>query len=377
MHLVVPRGWLLPSTVTLIVFLAFAWPLTTKAATFSENFDSYTPGNLFSQSGWYSINQTVGVVTTAQSLSAPNSFGSAPFYSDDTAGYDISDSTRGRYVAHVYVDTDAGLGAPFISIGMATAGDIGADFVKMTAHDNGRVSIDCFVQISCIWTKDFLDHIAPNTWHAFEIDWQPGAADTTEVRFGVDGVYTPFYDTGKMLDLRTILMITYINWGVYDSTGNAFIDDISVETDADVPPPPGTASNVLFIPGIEGSVLKVNDDTVWPPTIWSDDLLQLALDQDGNSIYPVTGALAVVFLLLLFTPRALAAWKKFAMWFVPLAALLFVFYSEPRSGDLFSPYPEQIYQWISALYVFVSVLIITYKYLRPRQPSAVGPMRQG
>jgi len=47
------------------------------------------------------------------------------------------------------------------------------------------------------------------------------------------------------------------------------------------------SSNVLFLPGIKGSVLKVNNDTVWPPSFWSDDLPELALTTGGDSVNPV------------------------------------------------------------------------------------------
>ncbi len=51
---------------------------------------------------------------------------------------------------------------------------------------------------------------------------------------------------------------------------------------------PGTcAPNVLFIPGIKGSVLKINNDIVWPPTFWSNDLPELALTDGGESVNPV------------------------------------------------------------------------------------------
>jgi len=44
-------------------------------------------------------------------------------------------------------------------------------------------------------------------------------------------------------------------------------------------------SNVLFLPGIKGSILKSNSDTLWPPTIFSvNDVDQLALTNDGESI---------------------------------------------------------------------------------------------
>ena len=80
----------------------------------------------------------------------------------------------------------------------------------------------------------------------------------------------------------------------------------------------------------------------------------------GNQIYYGGGALALVFLVLLFVPQAFKAWKKFAVWFVPLATLLFIFYPEPGSGDLFAPYPETVYRWVSGAYVLLSLVIIAF-----------------
>lgn len=78
----------------------------------------------------------------------------------------------------------------------------------------------------------------------------------------------------------------------------------------------------------------------------------------GNALFYGSGALALVFLILLFTPSAFPAWKKFAIWFVPIAAILFAMYPDPGSGDYFSPYPEQVFQWVSILYVIISAVII-------------------
>ena len=84
----------------------------------------------------------------------------------------------------------------------------------------------------------------------------------------------------------------------------------------------------------------------------------------GNALFYSMPALALIFLILLFTPRAFPAWKKFAIWFVPLAALLFAFYPGPGGNDLFSPYPEQVFRWVSILYVIISILIIVRSSLR-------------
>ncbi|MEK7613813.1 MAG: hypothetical protein AAB439_03020 [Patescibacteria group bacterium] len=78
----------------------------------------------------------------------------------------------------------------------------------------------------------------------------------------------------------------------------------------------------------------------------------------GDPLFYGGAALSLVFLILLFIPHAFQKWKNFAIWFVPLATLLFVFYPDPGSGDFLSPAPEQLFQWVSALYVLVSLGII-------------------
>ena len=91
----------------------------------------------------------------------------------------------------------------------------------------------------------------------------------------------------------------------------------------------------------------------------------------GNILFYGMGALALVFLVLLFTPQAVSAWKKFAIWFIPLATLLFIFYPNPASGDLFSPYPEQIFQWTSTLYVIISLVIVFFKSAKKKSETPV------
>ncbi len=80
----------------------------------------------------------------------------------------------------------------------------------------------------------------------------------------------------------------------------------------------------------------------------------------GDPIFYGAGAMTIIFLILLFLPQAFYAWKKFAIWFIPLATLLFIFYPEPGSGDYFSPYPEQVFRWVSEFYVLVSLAIIIW-----------------
>ena len=80
----------------------------------------------------------------------------------------------------------------------------------------------------------------------------------------------------------------------------------------------------------------------------------------GDPLFYGMGALAIVFLALFAIPSSFSIWKKFAIWFIPLATLLFIFYPDPSSGDYFSPYPEQVFQWVSVFCVLVSLLVIGY-----------------
>ena len=114
-----------------------------------------------------------------------------------------------------------------------------------------------------------------------------------------------FYGAGK-LDARE-------NWwgdtsGPYhpslnpDGLGNAIDPKISVYGAVlfdpwlaenplpDPPPAPPYAeccSSVVFLPGIKGSVLKTGLKTLWPPTVFSSDVAQLALDEAGESVNDV------------------------------------------------------------------------------------------
>jgi hypothetical protein len=78
----------------------------------------------------------------------------------------------------------------------------------------------------------------------------------------------------------------------------------------------------------------------------------------GDPLFYGGGALAIVFGLLYAFPQAFGAWRKFAIWFVPLATILFIFYPDPGSGDFLSPMPEQLFQWVSLLYIVISGIII-------------------
>lgn len=64
-------------------------------------------------------------------------------------------------------------------------------------------------------------------------------------------------------------------------------------------------SNVLFLPGLKGSILKKGSDTLWPPTVFdlSNDILQLALNDNGESVNEVyTDGILNNFLVPIYGP---------------------------------------------------------------------------
>ena len=114
----------------------------------------------------------------------------------------------------------------------------------------------------------------------------------------------------------------------YAQSSTDFIETIRF-TITDIDATAECCSSVLFLPGIKGSVLKrdklIGSDTLWPPTIWSNDVAQLALTAEGESTHDifVDGILEkfviepvysefTLFMDELVTEGAIAGWFPFA-----------------------------------------------------------------
>ena len=86
----------------------------------------------------------------------------------------------------------------------------------------------------------------------------------------------------------------------------------------------------------------------------------------GDPIFFGMGALVLVSFVLLFVPKAVKAWSKFAVWSVPLVALMFVLYPTPGGTDYFTPDPETAFKWLSGFYAVLSLIIIGFVSLRKK-----------
>ena len=80
-------------------------------------------------------------------------------------------------------------------------------------------------------------------------------------------------------------------------------------------------------------------------------------------------ALSIVFFLLLFTREyAFSAWRKFAIWYVPIAALIMAFYPTPQGGFfVFDPDPSTVSYYLSVVYVVASALIIAVQFFKQKR----------
>jgi hypothetical protein len=81
-------------------------------------------------------------------------------------------------------------------------------------------------------------------------------------------------------------------------------------------------------------------------SLWSDALFYPSL------------ALALIFLILLFMPQAVRAWRKFSVWYIPIAILWLASYRESFSAWDFSDGLQGRAMSVSSIYIGVSVGII-------------------
>lgn len=91
----------------------------------------------------------------------------------------------------------------------------------------------------------------------------------------------------------------------------------------------------------------------------------------AEALFPSSISLSLIFLILLFTKEAVFnSWKKFGVWYIPLAALL-IFITPSSSGGSFGFSMgidrEGVTMFTSAIFLIVSILIIIVKSWKLRK----------
>lgn len=89
----------------------------------------------------------------------------------------------------------------------------------------------------------------------------------------------------------------------------------------------------------------------------------------GNVLFSGAVALSIVLLVLVTVPEVFTIWKKFSLWYVSLAILLFIFYPK---DDYFLPDPEQVYWLISILYLIINFVLILISLSKKRRNNNIA-----
>jgi len=93
-----------------------------------------------------------------------------------------------------------------------------------------------------------------------------------------------------------------------------------------------------------------------------------------------TFSLSLIFFILLFTKEAIFnAWKKFGVWYIPLAAVL-IFLAPSGSGGNFG-YSMSIDRegatiFLSAIFIIVSLIIIILKSIKLRKQDTMSNQKK-
>lgn len=94
----------------------------------------------------------------------------------------------------------------------------------------------------------------------------------------------------------------------------------------------------------------------------------------GQALFYGMGSLSIIFFTLLIFPHTINAWKKFALFFIPLALFFFIGFLQSTGGGFFSvsPEPEQVFKLLSGLYVLISLIIIAWSVFKDKKQGQLN-----
>ncbi len=96
----------------------------------------------------------------------------------------------------------------------------------------------------------------------------------------------------------------------------------------------------------------------------------------GNIFFYPSITLALIFLVLLFIPRAVSAWRRFAVWGI-LVGILLLFSWSPNPGTLIDlgPTLQELVMFLSAIYLGASLGIISISLINSkRKQKGTAPL---
>lgn len=91
-----------------------------------------------------------------------------------------------------------------------------------------------------------------------------------------------------------------------------------------------------------------------------DPICRLLFDRVGDPMFLGSFSLLLILTILFAVPNTtFRTWLWFGAWYVPLGALVLIFYPEPGGGTLnLNPSVEQVTQYVCVTFIVVSLIII-------------------
>lgn len=197
---------------TALAFVFFA--SRAEASVITETFDTYTVGSLTGQSDWTKTSGSNANVTTAQSVSAPNSNNMTADAGIDRVQRAVSDPVIGTVYSEVYTsDRNSTFRKGGIMIGS------GGDLIYLHYNGSNQVIAENIDSSYCQLQDSFTASVGSNGWHYFQIEWDRLSTPNL-VRFTFDATVSDWIECGN-----AITAIDYVGYGIQDTTADRIYGD--------------------------------------------------------------------------------------------------------------------------------------------------------
>ena len=195
-------------TAYVIIAMMLATSAAFGAVIYSENFDSYNPGDR--PSGWWFSNGNTGYIGDTQSLSAPNSLETTS--AGVTASYTTSSQPTGTYSWSVYLDDPAAAKVTFLMAGNMGDYSINLELSNSYFRDNGGADAEIRYDLGLALGQWYDIAIAYNYgWGTYDLivngvrQWTKGldgvSASAVSYVFANNTVGAKYYDNVLLTDI--------------------------------------------------------------------------------------------------------------------------------------------------------------------------------
>jgi pimeloyl-ACP methyl ester carboxylesterase len=238
-----------------------------------STFESLIPG---SYSGTILFSQDDATITSEPTQEIPSGFDTV-----QTLGTNLSGTVTRVYIRGVFTP------------GHPSYGSTGPVVAYFHQCDDAEYSSNCSLLGSAGVAASEGENLLDFDYSASPIVLNPEKYSLVQFQapWGFSGKRFVFYGSGDSNAYSTGEWGKAVNVSGYPIPElNNGIEDLHFVVTGTSDEPEGGPSNVLFLPGFEGSALVENGNLLWPPSIFSEDVGRLAITETGESVNDVAVA---------------------------------------------------------------------------------------